>query len=202
MKLIQAVSLCILAASLISGCESTPEQDPSLLGVDASGVNGGGKGAGGASTSGYGRGPGFSRDGISGKGTGNYYNEDGSLMGGGDLNDPSSPLAKRVIYFMYDSSQVEDEFVPVINAHAQYLSANPGQHVVLEGHADERGSREYNIALSEQRAQSVVRMLQMQGVNGVQMDVVSYGEEKPAAYGHDEESWHQNRRVELRYQGQ
>lgn len=200
MKLTQAVSVCILAAAFISGCESTPDQDPSLLGVDAAGVNGG-RGPGGASTSGYGRGPGFSRDGLSGGGRGGY-NDDGSLAGGGDLNDPSSPLGKRVIYFMYDSSQVEDQFVPVINAHAQYLSANPTQHLVLEGHADERGSREYNIALGEQRAQSVVRMLQMQGVNAEQMEVVSYGEEKPASDGHDEESWHQNRRVELRYQGQ
>lgn len=200
MKLTQAVSICILAAAFISGCESTPEQDESLLGTDATGVNGG-KGMGGASTSRYGAGSGFSRDGISGGGRGGY-GSDGSLMGSGDLNDPSSPLSKRVIYFMYDSSQVEEEFVPVINAHAQYLSANPSQHVVLEGHADERGSREYNIALGEQRAQSVVRMLQMQGVNADQMEVVSYGEEKPAASGHDEESWHQNRRVELRYQGQ
>ncbi|MGR8934910.1 MAG: peptidoglycan-associated lipoprotein Pal [Gammaproteobacteria bacterium] len=198
MKLIQAVSVCIFAAVCISGCQSTPEHDPSLLGVDASGA----RGAGGASTSGYGRGPGFSGNGLSGSGRGGYYNEDGSLAGSSDLNDPSSPLAKRVIYFMYDSSQVEDEFVPVINAHAQYLIAHPGQHVVLDGHADERGSREYNIALGEQRAQAVLRMLQMQGVGGEQMEIVSYGEEKPAVNGHDEESWHQNRRVELRYQGQ
>jgi peptidoglycan-associated lipoprotein len=162
----------------------------------ADGGNGAGKS--GASTSRYGRGDGISGSGIGG---GSGYNADGSLMGG-DLNDPSSPLAKRVIYFQYDSSQVEEEFVPVINAHAQYLSADPSRHVVLEGHADERGSPEYNIALSEQRAQSVVRMLQIQGANAEQMEVVSYGEEKPTSSGHDEDAWHQNRRVELRYQGQ
>jgi peptidoglycan-associated lipoprotein len=201
MKFTKAVIVCLFAIAFLGGCESTPEQDASLMEGEAAGVNGG-KGAGGASTSGYGAGSGLSGSGIGSDGlSGGGYRGDGSLMGG-DLNDPNSPLAKRVIYFMYDSSQVEDDFVPVINAHAQFLAANPNQHVVLEGHADERGSPEYNVALGEQRAQSVARMLQMQGANAAQMEIVSYGEEKPAAFGHDEESWHLNRRVELRYQGQ
>jgi peptidoglycan-associated lipoprotein len=102
---------------------------------------------------------------------------------------------------MLDSSQVQDDFVPVIAAHAHYLVAHPGQRVVMEGHGDERGSREYNIALGEQRAKSVASMLRVQGVGDNQLDVVSYGEEKPAAFGHDEASWELNRRVELVYQG-
>ena len=102
---------------------------------------------------------------------------------------------------MLDSSQVQQDFVPVVAAHSQYLLANPGQHVVLEGHGDERGSREYNIALGEQRAKAVASMMKVQGVNESQLEIVSYGEEKPAAFGHDESSWELNRRVELVYQG-
>jgi len=100
---------------------------------------------------------------------------------------------------MLDSSQVQEDFVPVIAAHARYLSSHGNQRIVLEGHGDERGSREYNIALGEQRAKSVANMLKVQGVSESQIDVVSYGEEKPAAFGHDESSWELNRRVEVVY---
>ncbi len=120
---------------------------------------------------------------------------------GAEFSDPANPLSKQTIYFRYDSSQVRQDFIPVIAAHAQYLIAHPSQHMVLEGHADERGSREYNIALGEQRAKSVARMMEIQGVSPSQLEVVSYGEEKPSAPGHDEASWQLNRRVELIYQG-
>jgi peptidoglycan-associated lipoprotein len=115
------------------------------------------------------------------------------------LQDPDSPLAKRVIYFDYDSDQVKAESLETVNAHAQYLANNPTQRVRLEGHADERGSREYNLALGERRAQSVSRLLQLQGVLDDQIEIISYGEELPAAPGSDERSWELNRRVELVY---
>ena len=110
-----------------------------------------------------------------------------------------SPLSKRTIYFEYDSSQVLNEFFPVIEAHAQYLMAHPNQRIVLEGHSDERGTREYNISLAEQRAKAVFKMLQLIGVMNNQVDIVSYGEEKPVAMGHDNDSFALNRRVEIVY---
>lgn len=122
-----------------------------------------------------------------------------ALMQTAEFSDPASPLSKRVIYFEYDSSQVINEFIPVIEAHAHYLMAHPNQRITLEGHSDERGSREYNIALAEQRAKSVFKMLQLIGVMGNQIDIVSYGEEKPTAIGRSDDSYALNRRVELVY---
>jgi peptidoglycan-associated lipoprotein len=117
------------------------------------------------------------------------------------LTDPNSPLSQRVIYFAYDSSEVAAEDRPLVEMHAAFLAANPGVKVSLEGHADERGAREYNIGLSEHRAQAVRRMLELQGVATDQISTVSYGEEKPAVEGHDESAWAMNRRVELVYVG-
>jgi peptidoglycan-associated lipoprotein len=117
------------------------------------------------------------------------------------LDDPNSPLAQRVIYFAFDSSDVAEEDRPLIEAHAAFLAANPTVKVSVEGHTDERGSREYNIGLGERRAQAVAKMLEFQGVSPSQISVVSYGEEKPAVQGHDEAAWSKNRRVELVYEG-
>lgn len=121
------------------------------------------------------------------------------LMQSPEFSDPNSPLSKRTIYFEYDSSQVLNEFISVIEAHAQYLINNPNQRIVLEGHSDERGTREYNISLAEQRAKSVFKMQQLIGVMGSQIDIVSYGEEKPADLGHNDASFALNRRVEIVY---
>ncbi|MDX1519742.1 MAG: peptidoglycan-associated lipoprotein Pal [Gammaproteobacteria bacterium] len=115
------------------------------------------------------------------------------------LNDPSSHLSVRIIYFAYDSADVRPEFRPAIEAHAQYLAANPNVIVTLEGHADERGSREYNLALGENRANSVKRQMSLLGASAGQIRTVSYGEERPAAEGHDESAWSQNRRVVIVY---
>ena len=123
------------------------------------------------------------------------------VYSGDALDDPDSVLAIRVIYFEYDSSNIRDEFQSVISAHATYLIDNPNAFLVLEGHADERGTREYNMALGERRANSVKNAMLMQGVSAGQLEVVSYGEERPAVMGSDSDSWAQNRRVELRYQG-
>ncbi len=121
---------------------------------------------------------------------------------GAEFSDPNNPLSQSTIYFMFDSSQIQQDFIPVVAAHAQYLLSHPNQKVMLEGHADERGSREYNIALGEQRAKSVYRLMKVQGVSDAQLEIVSYGEEKPAAQGMDEASWQLNRRTEIAYQVQ
>ena len=115
------------------------------------------------------------------------------------LDDPDSVLAQRVIYFDFDKSDVKPEFMAVIQAHAQYLAEHPNARLTLEGHTDERGSREYNIALGNRRAQAVRRMLMFHGVADGQIATVSYGEEKPAARGMDEDAYSRNRRVEIVY---
>ncbi|MEM7542207.1 MAG: peptidoglycan-associated lipoprotein Pal [Pseudomonadota bacterium] len=115
------------------------------------------------------------------------------------LDDPNSPLAVRVIYFDYDSSDIRADFSDTVAAHARYLEANPGLSVTLEGHADERGSREYNLALGERRALAVRKRLVLLGAAAGQIRTVSYGEERPVAEGHDDSSYGQNRRVELVY---
>ncbi len=116
------------------------------------------------------------------------------------FEDPASPLSKRIIYFDYDSSTVHPEDVEIVNAHAKYLADNPSAKVRLEGHADERGSREYNIALSERRALSVKRLMLFQGMKPDQAEVVAYGEERPVEFGHNEAAWSKNRRVEIIYE--
>jgi peptidoglycan-associated lipoprotein len=104
-----------------------------------------------------------------------------------------------VIYFDYDKAEIRSEYVSVIAAHAKFLNGNVNRKVRLEGHTDERGSREYNIGLGERRAQQVRRALMLQGVTEAQIMTVSYGEERPAASGSDEEAYGKNRRVEMGY---
>lgn len=107
--------------------------------------------------------------------------------------------AGTVIYFDYDRAEIKPEFVPIVAAHAKYLNGNTNRRVRLEGHSDERGSREYNIGLGERRAQAVRRALMLQGVTEAQITTVSYGEERPAVQGSDESAYSKNRRVELVY---
>ena len=109
------------------------------------------------------------------------------------------PLSRLVIYFDFDRSEIRSDFNEVLGAHGDHLARNSGVRVRLEGHADERGSREYNIGLGEQRAQAVRRALLLQGASEDQLGTVSYGEERPAALGSDENSYGLNRRVELVY---
>lgn len=116
-----------------------------------------------------------------------------------DLNDPSSPLYQRVIYFDYDSSDIQSQFIDILRAHASYLSSSSGASVTLEGHTDERGTREYNLALGDHRADTVRRYLLAEGVPDGRVQTMSYGEERPADPGHTESSWALNRRVELIY---
>ncbi|MGD9163811.1 MAG: peptidoglycan-associated lipoprotein Pal [Chromatiales bacterium] len=123
----------------------------------------------------------------------------GEAWQGDPLENPNSMLASRVIYFDFDQSTVRSDYLDVISAHSDYLAANPQVVVRLEGHADERGTREYNLGLGENRANSVRSLMMAQGVADNQIMVVSYGEERAAAYEHNEEAWALNRRVELVY---
>ena len=107
--------------------------------------------------------------------------------------------AGTLIYFDYDRAEIKPEFVPIVTAHAKYLNTNNANKIRLEGHSDERGSREYNIGLGERRAQAVRRALMLQGVTEAQITTVSYGEERPAVQGSDEAAYAKNRRVELVY---
>ncbi len=117
------------------------------------------------------------------------------------LSDSESPVYQRVFYFGFDSSELSQSDREALSQHAEFMSIHPEVSVVVEGHADERGSREYNLALGERRAQVVSRLLSLQGVSRNQQQVISFGEERPVALGHDEKSWHLNRRVELLYSG-
>jgi len=118
------------------------------------------------------------------------------------LKDPGNILSRRSIYFDFDSNLVKDEFKPVVTAHARYLQQNPGSQMRVEGHADERGSREYNLALGQRRADSVRQMMQLLGARASQIETVSFGEEKPKGTGHDEASWAENRRGDIVYRGE
>jgi peptidoglycan-associated lipoprotein len=104
----------------------------------------------------------------------------------------------RVIYFDFDSYAVKDEFRPIVEAHAKLLKENSGAKEVAEGHTDERGGSEYNLALGQKRAEAVVQQMKVLGVGDSQLEAVSYGKERPAVDGHDEAAWAKNRRVELR----
>ncbi len=125
----------------------------------------------------------------------------GGQFTGNPLDDPASPLSRRVFYFDFDSSELAPSDRDALMAHGRYLAANPGVSVVVEGHADERGSREYNLALGERRSQTAEQVLVIQGAAKNQLQVISFGEERPVALGHDEESWRLNRRVEILYPG-
>ena len=115
------------------------------------------------------------------------------------LDDPESPLNERIVYFEFDRSDIPTAHLKTLDAHARYLIENPDVKIRLEGHADERGSREYNIGLGDRRAQAVRRILLFQGVANDQVSTVSYGEERPAVQGHTEDAYAKNRRVEIVY---
>lgn len=169
----------LLSLLLVAGCSSTPtlEGEGADVSEQSTGAEGSQAGSS-ASTS--------------------AASEGGEWMGD-PLENPNSLLATRVIYFDFDQSAVRAEYLDVIQAHADYLAANPQVVVRLEGHADEKGTREYNLGLGENRANSVRSLMLAQGVSDNQLVVVSYGEERPATFEQNEESWALNRRVELVY---
>ena len=172
-------SIIILVAALVlAGCTSTADRDGSRARVEERGIGAADAGDDEAVTQGLDDDRGFTGD---------------------ALEDPASPLSVRIIYFEYDSSTVRAEFRETIAAHAMYLATNAGASVTLEGHADERGSREYNLALGERRALAVRRQIVLLGASAGQIRTVSYGEERPIVEDHDDESYAQNRRVEIIY---
>ena len=171
-------------------------------------------GSGTGAGSGFGSGAGGSAFGSNGSGSGSASglggsgNFDNRLGGSGtgdykvtDLNDSNSILSRRVIYFAYDQSTIEPEYFEILDAHSELLASNPNLTIRLEGHADERGSREYNVALSERRAKSVKQFMDLKGVGSDQSQTVAYGEELPVDPGHNEGAWSKNRRVEIKYIG-
>ena len=169
--------LVITAATMLAACSSTgAKKDTGQSGAHVE--ERGTKGAGGAQSQGLG---------------------DANKAGGSALDNPNSPLAVRVIYFDYDSANIRADFNDTVAAHAAYLAGNASAIVTLEGHGDERGSREYNLALGERRALAVRKQLVLLGASAGQIKTVSYGEERPAVDGHDEAAYRMNRRVELVY---
>jgi peptidoglycan-associated lipoprotein len=170
-----------LALIILSGCAATP-----------------GREGGGAEVSEQSTGAVATDDGY-GSGAMTSAASQGDTWYGDPLENPNSLLATRVIYFDFDQSSMRPEYRDVVQAHAEYLATNPQVTVRLEGHADERGTREYNLGLGEQRANAVRSLLLAEGVADNQIVVISYGEERAASYEHNEEAWALNRRVELVY---
>jgi peptidoglycan-associated lipoprotein len=169
----------LLAVAVVgAGCKSQPERDVESSTPPVTGSTGSNVSTGGVTT--------VDADRLSGSAQG--------------AAGPESALgAQRVILFDFDSSDIRTEYVDVIAAHGRFLAGNATVRVRLEGHTDERGSREYNIGLAERRSQTVRRALALQGVQESQIATVSYGEERPAAAGSDESAWSKNRRVEIVY---
>jgi peptidoglycan-associated lipoprotein len=124
------------------------------------------------------------------------------MVEGNPLHDPSNILSKRSVYFDFDSNAVKDEFRGLIQAHARYMADHRDTRVRIEGNCDERGSREYNLALGQRRAEAVKKIMTVLGAADARIETISYGEEKPAAMGHDEESWAKNRRADIKYAGE
>lgn len=118
-----------------------------------------------------------------------------------ELDDPNSPLAKRSVYFDFDQYVVKTEYSGTVNAHSKYLGTNKGKKILIQGNTDERGGREYNLALGQKRAEAVRKSLSLLGVPEAQMEAVSLGKEKPKATGSDEASWAENRRADIIYSG-
>ena len=125
----------------------------------------------------------------------------GNAMGdaGDPRKNPASPLSKRSVFFDFDSFVVKDEYRPMLEAHAGYLMSKPDAHVILQGNADERGSREYNLALGQKRAEAVRKSLAVLGVKDSQMEAISFGEEKPRNEGHTDAAYAENRRTDVVY---
>jgi peptidoglycan-associated lipoprotein len=181
MRKTSLISIVALVALALGACAGKPP----LKSATGPGANGGANSAQGSGAD-------------SGNATGSAGGGSGALGAAGGIAGAGAPQTK-IIYFDFDSSDIKPEFVDVISAHARVISGNASIKIRLEGHTDERGSREYNIGLGERRAQAVRRALLLQGVAETQVTTVSYGEERPAVTGHAEEAWAKNRRVEIVY---
>ena len=176
-----------LIAAALAGCSSTPTTEAPVDDRSAAGST-----------------PGSSSGAQTGSAAGGGVT--GSALGAGAganaLRDPNSILSKRSVYFDYDSFVVKDEYRPLVEAHARYLQQNRNARLTVQGNTDERGSREYNIALGQKRADSVKRMMTLLGATENQIETVSFGKEKPKNPGHDESAWAENRRDDMLYAGE
>ncbi len=178
---VQKLLISALFASLLAACGTTPTTDS------------------GAPVEDRNIGPGTTGAATSGTATGNVA---GTASGsqGNRLRDPNSILSKRSVYFDFDSYAVKDDYKPLIDAHARYLQGERNGRMTIQGNTDERGSREYNLALGQKRAEAVRKQLALVGVPEAQIEAVSLGKEKPRATGHDEAAWAENRRADFVYQ--
>ena len=174
----------IAIAALLAGCQTTQTTDKVPVEERTPSTGATTPGAGTAGTTG---------SAVTGSATGTQ---------GNPLRDPRNVLSKRSVYFEYDSYAVKDEYKPLIEAHAKYLQTNRTARMTIQGNADERGSREYNIALGQRRADTVKRMMLLDGATDAQVETVSFGKEKPRNMGHDEAAWAENRRDDVVYAGE
>ena len=123
-------------------------------------------------------------------------------LAGNALTDPDNILSKRSVYYEFNSDLVKDEYKPLVIAHARYVREHGTAAMRIEGNADERGSREYNLALGQRRAEAVKQMMRLMGASVTQIEIISYGEEKPRETGSDEASWAENRRADIVYKNE
>jgi peptidoglycan-associated lipoprotein len=176
--------LVAIIAAALAGCSTTPTTEAPVEDRGTAGATA--PGAGGAETGGAQAG------GVTGA----------QLGGAAALRDPNNILSKRSVYFDFDSFVVKDEFKPLVEAHARYLQQNRAARMTIQGNTDERGSREYNIALGQKRADAVKRMMLLLGATDSQIETVSFGAERPKNSGHDESAWAENRRDDIVYAGE
>ncbi len=172
-----------IVVAFLGACSTAPQIKAPVEDVSAGATTGSN---GGANTSGT------AGSGVSGS----------NVASGNPLHDPSNILSKRSIYFDFDSFVVRDEFKPLVEAHARYLAANSSAHMTIQGNTDERGSREYNIALGQRRADAAKRMMTLFGAQDSQIETVSFGKEKPRNPGNDEAAYAENRRDDIVYAGE
>ncbi|HPT48803.1 MAG TPA: peptidoglycan-associated lipoprotein Pal [Accumulibacter sp.] len=165
-------------AFVLAACSSTPETG------DGTGAPVESRGAGGSTVTTV------TTDGVQGRGLPSV------------LTDPKSVLSKRSVYFDYDSYEVKSEYKDLVTAHAKFLTENRQFKMLIQGNTDERGSREYNLALGQKRADAIRKMLSLLGVREEQIESVSLGEEKPKNEGHNEAAWAENRRGDMLYSGE
>ena len=171
----------------LAGCSSTPTQDAPIEDRTPTATTpaaGAGATTSGATTTGVSGTPGGSTGAVN------------------PLKDPANILSKRSVYFDYDQFAIKEEFKAMIDAHANYLRANRNARAIIQGNSDERGTREYNIALGQSRADAVKKLLLLLGASEAQIETVSFGKEKPRREGHDETSWAENRRADLVHAGE
>ena len=189
---IRSTSLVSLAALVLAGCSSPVKLDETPVETRTpTAVNADGTGTGATARSG-------TASGTTPQSQVATVNLPGAAGGAGGAAGAGAAALGRVVYFDFDSFVVRDEFRGLIESHAKVLAAQRNKRLVVEGHTDERGGREYNLALGQKRAESVAKSLALLGASEAQIEAVSFGKERPMSEGHDEAAWAKNRRAELK----